>query len=90
MVGGYNDYGNYLTRAEIKFYSAMEGNNDMTDKQISRQEKLDEKISEGVSSDSYNEIEEQVKLYKESIKGTSVTPKQASKGFSDWMNSNYF
>ena len=92
MVGGYNDYGNYLTRAEIKFYSAMDGKraSEMTDKQISRQEKLDEKISEGVSSDSYNEIEEQVKLYKESIKGTSVTPKQASKGFNDWMDSNYF
>ena len=90
-MGYYNDYGNYLTRAELKFYRAMEGNrDDMTEKQAIKQEKLDFKIIEGVSRDSYNEIEEQVKLYKESIKGTSVTPKQASKGFNDWMDSNYF
>ena len=91
-MGYYNDYGNYLTKAELKFYRAMDSNRggDMTEKQAIKQEKIDSKILEGISNDAYLQIEEQVELYKESIKGTSVTPKQASKGFNDWMDSNYF
>jgi len=90
--GYYSDYGDYLTRAEMKFYKAMLSvdRRDMTEKQRSRLNNIDDSILEGISDETYSEMEEQVELYKESIKGTSVTPKQASKGFNDWMNSNYF
>ncbi len=89
--GYYSDYGDYLTRAEMKFYDAKHTDRDnLTEKQQVKLENIEFKIIEGISNDAYLQIEEQVELYKESIKGTSVTPKQASKGFNDWMDSNYF
>ena len=89
--GYYSDWGDYLTRAEMKFYDAKHIDRDnLTKKQEVKLENIDYKILEGISGDAYLQREEQVKLYKESIKGTTVTPKQAPKGFNDWMDSNYF
>jgi len=88
----YNDYERYLTYNERKFMNAMRSKraSEMSDKQINKQEKLDNKVLEGISDDAMNEFSEQVEKFKKEYKGQLKKQELWEKLFDKWMDDNYF
>ncbi len=73
------DWSDYLTKSENKFYKAVLGKSDLTEKQENKREKIQEKLREKVDNDASRTMN---KLYKDFVKSVGKKETDTADGWS--------